>query len=1150
MMWTISEPIESVYLTAEQDGVYIKCRNGSLFDAFEDNGNVLTTLGQWLPLLIPQMLEQGYAEQLGDDIKISYQQFVTLNDEGISAFDDLVPFAPFYIELSTSGSLGREDFKYQIKFFNGLNKISSPVRIGCFISHLEKIYRLDAQTFALIDEVQQFRQLPQEDKASSESLLRFASIRGLAEGVGAQIDQFIKNNKVLIPPTIGIDLVEEPDGRISFSPFIEGVPTENLRRAFFQASDVGDLFVDDGRGGRVRLIFNKEQQEALQRMTKVRHLGGQSKTKVLRNPEAVFDGVAGTIDLESGNFGPRVKGIGSFPFVSQPVIQRSNTGIFDDFDSSEPKTLGKVNAGIICKYTDGTEEHVFFDSKDELLQFNQQVQTAYSCGKGEVNLGKRSIVVDQDFSKGLADIVIRVTKPSSEHNEPGEGDANKKYLLIYENDEKLEYEEKWSLEKIDLSCLTLPVALKADIALKPHQEDGLRWLQQNYLLEGKNGCLLADDMGLGKTLQILAFAAWLIERGELVPEGNTNPDAAPWKPILVVAPVMLLENETWINDIIKFFKNDGAVFSPWYVLHGQRLKNMRVCDAVGQEVTAQRPLLDLNKLRQNRIIFTNYETIVNYQFSFASMKSDWSLVVTDEAQAQKTQKTKISHALKSLAPRFRIACTGTPVETRLLDVWNIMDYLQPGDILGSASAFTKTYEQPLADNHEKMTEILDLLRKQLHYGRPTSFILRREKSQALKGLPKKIEYKITCDLSPLQREYHIDYMRRAKQGDHPFALIQGLMKLYQHPALIPKLDPFAVDDFATLKEQCPKLVEFLKIINTVKLNGEKALIFTRSIDMQQLLSASIYKAFGQRVDIVNGAANRHETATSSGTRKSMIARFQSDKKLNAIILSPEVAGIGLTLIEANHVLHYGRWWNPAKEAQATDRAYRIGQERDVNVYQFIAQDPAREFKSFDEKLDALIDKRRQMAADFLAPMPGEQELQGELYRDIFGESTPDEGGGKPITLDDVRGLTCDRFESLIALLEQKDGIKVIVTPKSGDMGIDVVSLGGRQARLIQCKHKRYEGELDCAVISEVINAFDTYRSRFFSGTQYNLKPVLATNGRITSVVAGLCRQHEIEVINGAALSSLLDNRHCTHADIEFMEVTRLPSMRQFAELIL
>ncbi|MEI6208715.1 MAG: SNF2-related protein [Desulfuromonadales bacterium] len=1155
MALTIAEPIESVFLIAEQDGVYIRSNKGNLESVLEAGGKQLTPLGQCLPLLIPQMLELGYAEQEPGCIRIAYEQFVSLGNEGINAFDDLAPFAPFYIELSTSGTLGRDDFKYHVKYFNGLNQISAPDRTGCFVTHLDKIYQLDTQTFFLIEKIQQFRQLPAETRDSSESLLHFAAIRGLAEGVGAQIDRFITDNKVLIAPTLGIDLVEK-DGRVSFAPYIEGVAAENLRRVFFQTSDVEDLFVDDGTGGRIRLIFSPEQQEALRRMTKVRHLGGEAKTKVLRNPTSVFEGVASVVDLEIGDFGPRVRGIGSFPFVSQPVIQRSDTGIFDDpdFSGSGGTGKGKLNAGVICKYTDGQEDQVFFKSKDELIKFNQQVQNAHSNGLGVVNLGDRSIVVDKDFAAGVSNLVKRVTLPSSQRNESEQDESDKKYLLIYENDgrndEKPEYEERWISDKVDKSCLTLPEQLRPDIALKPHQEDGLRWLQMNYLMEGKNGCLLADDMGLGKTLQILAFSAWLIERGDLTPSGSLNPDAAPWKPILVVTPVMLLENDTWIQDIEKFFKNAGAVFAPWCVLHGKELKDMRVPGLTGQEVVTQRPLLDLDRLRQYRIIFTNYETIVNYQFSFASMKSDWSLVVTDEAQAQKTPKTKISHALKSLAPRFRIACTGTPVETRLLDVWNIMDYLQPGEILGTASNFTKTYEQPIVDNQEGMEETLDLLRERLHYGRDTAFILRREKSETLEGLPKKIEHKITCDLSPLQREYHIDYMNRARQGsEHPFALIQGLMKLYQHPSLIPTLNPDVLDDCNAMKEQCPKLLELLNTLVNIRNKGEKALIFTRSLDMQQLLSRSIYDAIGQRVDIVNGAANRKETATSSTTRKAMINRFKTDKKLSAIILSPEVAGIGLTLVEANHVMHYGRWWNPAKESQATDRAYRIGQERDVHVYQYIATDPKGEFKSFDEKLDALIDRRRKMADDFLAPMPGEQVLQEELYKDLIAESSPREGGRKPVRIDDVRVLTWERFESLIAVTEQQENAKVIVTPSSGDMGIDVVTIMGKQVRLIQCKHRRYEEELGQEVVSEMLNAFDTYRSRFFFGTDFTLKPVLATNGRIPRTLSETCKQKGIDIISGTKLSKLLEEKTCTLADIEFMEATRVMSMSHFAEKV-
>ena len=1153
MIWTLTEPIESVTVTAEKDGVWIRSNSGSLASAFEDRGKVKTPLGHWLPLLVPQLLEQGFAEEDKYGIRIPYDQFVALDSAGITSFENLAPFAPFYIELSSSGSLGRSDFAYKVKYFSGLIQIASPERIGCFVKYLDKTYRLDLQTFSLIDQIQQFRGLSQLEKASQESLLRFSQIRGLAEGVGAQIDHFIRSNKVLIPPAIGIDLIEEEGGRISFAPIIEGVPPENLRKAFLQSPDIEDLFVDDGSGGRIRLIFTKEQQEALRRMTKVRHLGGQEKTKVLRNPAAVFDGVASVVDMEIGDFGPRVKGIGSFPFISQPVIQRSNTGIFDDpdFPCEMGQQRGKVNAGIICKYSDGSEEQVFFKTKDELIKFNHQVQSAHRAGEGLVNLDGRSIVIDWDFAKGVEEVVKRLTTSSAQRKDVGQDDSGKRYLLIYENDEKIEYEEPWTIEKIDQSLLNLPASLRDDISLKPHQLEGLRWLQINYLLEGKSGCLLADDMGLGKTLQILAFAAWLIENGKLTPVGSTNPDAAPWKPILVVAPIMLLENETWIGDIVRFFKNEGAIFSPWYVLHGQGLKNMRVPGKTGQEVASQCPLLDLDRLRKHRIIFTNYESIVNYQFSFASMKSDWSLVVTDEAQAHKTPKTKISHALKSLSPGFRLACTGTPVETRLLDVWNIIDYIQPGEmILGSSSSFTKIYEQPLADDPEGMSIVLDSLRRQLHYGRPTSFILRREKSKELVGLPEKTEHKIICDLSPIQREYHIDYLSRAHQGsDHPFALIQGLMRLYQHPALIPKYDPSAIADFKMMIEVCPKLDELLKLLDTVCRAGEKALIFTRCLDMQQMLATAIYEAFGQRVDIVNGAASRKETATSANTRKAMIHRFRTDNKLTPIILSPEVAGIGLTLVEANNVMHYGRWWNPAKESQATDRAYRIGQERPVKVYQFIAKDPMGEFKSFDEKLDILIERRRQMAADFLAPMPSEQDMHSELFKDLFGEVSPNSGGCKPLSMQDVRILPWDRFESLIAVLEQDKGVRAVVTPQSCDFGIDVVSLSSRTARLIQCKHRKNEDELELDVVNEVLNAFDTYRSRFFAGTGYNLKPVLATNGRITPTLADMCRQKDIEMIDGPRLSSLLGNKSFTHVDVEFMEATRLASMNQLADIL-
>ncbi len=1154
MTWVIAEPLKSVYVLAEPDGVYIRSNEYDLTSDHLKLCEPITPCGQLLPSLIPQLLEQGYAEPIGKAIRLPYQQFVSLHDDGISAFDELVPWAPFYIELSTAGTLSRADFKYQIKYFLGIKQIS-PVRLGCFVKHLDTIFRLDRQTYSLIDQINQYRKLSPELKASHESLIHFAAIRGLADGIGTQIDQFIKNNKVLIPPAIGIDLIEEENGRISFAPYVDGVPSKDLRHVFLNTEDVTNLHIDDGHGGRIRLVFSPEQQEALCRMAKVRHLGGQEKIKVLRNPQALFDGVAGAVDLEIGNFGPRVKGIGRFPFMVQPVIQRTNIGIFEDHEihaNLKGKKNTCLNAGISCRYQDGTEETVFFQSRDELVQFNQQVQHAFNSGDGHVQLGDRSLFIDHDFADGVHKLVKRLT--SSVHPTSPD-DSDRKYLLIYENADKLEYKEEWekALGQIDHSKLCLPHALKSEAPLKQHQVEGLKWLQENYLLNlrGRKGCLLADDMGLGKTLQVLAFIAWLIEQGEPSHEGNANSEAAPWNPILIIMPVMLLENEIWIQDMKKFFKNDGAIFSPWYVLHGKNLKNMRVPGFNGQEVTVQRPLLDLSKLHQYRLILTNYETIVNYQFSFASMKSDWTLVVTDEAQAQKTPKTKISHALKSLSPRFRIACTGTPVETRLLDVWNILDYIQPGELIGSAAEFTKNYEQPLNDKPELLEKILEDLRLQLDFGKRTAFILRREKTQALKGLPQKHEYKIPCLLSPQQRELHVEYITRAREGgegNHPFTLIQGLMNLYQHPSLIPRYEPFERGGFNTVMEGCPKLSKLIDILGEIKGKGEKALIFTRSRDMQQLLATSIFESFRQRVDIINGAANRHETTTSSNTRKAMISRIRTDSNLNFIILSPEVAGIGLTLTEANHVIHYGRWWNPAKESQATDRTYRIGQERDVHVYYLIAKDPQGQFKSFDEKLDALIDRRRQMAMDFLAPMPGEQDLQNELYHEVFEDAVPSGCPRKSIGVDDVRTLPWDRFEALIAVLEQKKGHRVFLTPLN-DMGMDVISIQGNQIRLIQCKHKRYGDELDLEVVAEVINACDTYRAQMLCPTQHHLRPVLATNGRLSSAMLALCRENDIEVITEINISELLKEYSCTIPDVEFMEASRATSLNQVREVM-
>ena len=1107
-------------------------------------------LGHFIPALIPQLLELGLAVIEENNIRIYYDDFVNFEDQGIDAFDSIVPWAPFLIDLRSSGIPGRQNFIYELRFFWGRQQVYLE-RLGCFVKRNQKIMRLDRQCYALVEAIDKFNELPPDEKELPDAFIRFAEIKGLSEGLGASIDSLIHNLRIIVTPAIGLDFIVENDKRISFVPKIdiEGIPQESIHKVFLQSSDPTDLGLQVPDGKWVKIVFNDEQKEVLRRMQKVRKFGGKDRADVLRNPQKVFEGVAGAIDIDQQIFGDRVKGIGDFPFISQPYVQYANTGIFDDpdIDTEKGGRAKSLNLGVKCIYPDGREENIIFKSRNELLSFQNTIRAALQKGEGTVELNGKIFVADRELANGIDAIVERVTKKPKDREQPEK--SQRLYLLIYENEEAREYVENREAASIPEEALTLPESLIDVSVLKKHQIDGVRWLQRNYLLR-RGGCLLADDMGLGKTLQVLTFIAWLIEKGDISQE-RSRMEEAPWNPVLIIAPVMLLENETWIGDMKNFFKNEGAIFTPFITLHGDKLKSYRKAGSAGAETNIGEAVLDIEKLREYRVILTNYETVVNYQFSFAMMKSGWSVVVTDEAQEYKTPSTKISHALKSLSPTFRIACTGTPVETRLIDIWNIFDFLQPGSLLHSAREFNDEFVKPF-ENHPK--ESLNSLRKRLHFGEKSAYLLRREKKNELEGLPDKQEYKIPCDLSSEQRDMHIDLIKRGRiggEGNHPLSLIQRLMHLYQHPALIIQDESFSQGMINEAFERCPKLEKLIDVLRSIKTNKEKALVFTRSLKMQEFLATAIHETLGINAGIVNGATPRKgSTRTSINTRKEVIQRFKESKGFNVIILSPDVAGIGLTLVEANHVIHYGRWWNPAKESQATDRVYRIGQSKEVHVYYLIARDPQNKFKTFDEKLDALIERRRQMAADFLLPMPLEEEMARELYGNISGEEIHQQTE-RTISPDDVRKLTWDRFEALVALLEEKQGRKAILTPRSGDLGIDVISVEGQKLRLIQCKHTLWDSHIEADVIAETINGFDNYRCSLLRNivARYTMIPVLTTNGRCSRSALQHAATNDIQIISDHNFLQLINNHTCTFAEIESIESRRLTSILEVKKMI-
>jgi SNF2 family DNA or RNA helicase len=445
-------------------------------------------------------------------------------------------------------------------------------------------------------------------------------------------------------------------------------------------------------------------------------------------------------------------------------------------------------------------------------------------------------------------------------------------------------------------------------------------------------------MGLGKTLQVASFLALRLAIGEE-------------RPALIVVPTVLLE--TWQEELDRFFIED--TFAPIVVLHGPGLRRFR----------ADGHALDVDTLARARLVITNYETLAAHQLSL--LKIDFSTAVFDEAQALKNETTLRSRAAQGLKRRFAVALTGTPVENRLSDLWAIFEAIeQRADTrsFGSRSDFESEYEQRGAAGTAAV-------RARLRFPSPTSSVLRREKSEALRDLPPKDFHEVRIPMTRFQYELERVIARELRVLG-PFSTLDRLRKLYQHPRLLDQ-GPRVRLGAAQAIEESPKMMAALAILRDIASRGEKALVFTQWVQMQDLLVQLFTAKLGLRqVGIINGAPENRSAA------QKIIARFSATPGFDVLVLSPLAAGIGLTITAANHVLHYGRWWNPAKEDQATDRAYRIGQTLPVHVYHLLLHHPGSPDRGFDIRLHELVERKRRVARDFLAPIDVEGEPAAEL----------------------------------------------------------------------------------------------------------------------------------------------------------------------------
>ena len=1111
---------QEISLRAEGDGLWMRYTghdpNVCLWKGtvWGESRNESSARRTWRTV-VDQLLEQQLIVPNGSDFRIQYDAIAIIEDQGLELFSGLASWAPFTLHIGAHRFFGAPDFQYRYRFLSGVAPII-PLRLGCFLFVGESIYRVAGPIYQLLCAIDEFNALPPQSKTAAFSLEKFAVIKELIQQSGAEADQFLSSTHVILPSKVKVDVSFDSENRISLYPQFDGVPEESIREAFFRLGDVQRMYeLPSQDGGRKRVVLNEDLMGVLRVMQKVRHVGGESKLQILADPRRAFEGACDLDLLDLSIYGPRVQGIGTFhPKRADPYIGGESRRIFDR--ENEPEI------GLRYEFPDGSSKSVAFSTKSELKEFAETVEQAHVASQAFVSFDNAFIPVTEMLRRSLTHLLDRLDTPNEKKPK---NRADHQYLLIYTNEEAIDHDEGAQPVTGNLAPV-LPHALSPNIEVKPHQRDGIGWLQHLYRnAPSRHGCLLADDMGLGKTLQVLAFVAQRLE--EIQEQG------AECEPILIVCPLMLLP--TWEREMSTRFTHGGKIFRPLLSLHGQTLTSIRRSPQPGSDLALQAPTLDLESIRENRVVLTNYETVRNYQYSLAKIR--WEMVITDEAQEFKDHTTATSNALKSLYPRFRLALTGTPVENRLSDIWNIMDFLQPGILLGSHREFVTKYEKPaMSVPIEQRKAVLDALRERLHYGRSDAYILRREKI-LLKGLPMKHPpHILTCMITPEQRNLYSDCLARFREPDaetHAFKLLDRLVKLSQHPFLLDNTQCLELLPPKNYLEASPKLQTVVATVKAIKAAGEKVLVFTRLRLMQDILKLVFDDALKMNVNIINGSPITGRKYIVED-RDRLIKEFEGVEGFNLLILSPDVAGVGLTITGANHVIHYGRWWNPAREAQATDRVYRIGQTRDVHVYYPIDVDPKGELRTFDERLQALLNQKASDARDFLTPIPSEDAMGADMFDDLR-QSHPPGGNMLPIRgASTIAKLMPHMFEALVAEVFRHDGKQVVLTPQGGDGGVDIVAMDQGGILLIECKHSSARNALSEEAIHHFVNGTAYYYNNMLPrGSLGKLRQsILVTNSKVDRAFRRLAKEQEIALITEDELVNKLEKLCITPLDVE------------------
>lgn len=883
----------------------------------------------YLPLAT--LVDNGYAYASKEGCLLPYENIYLLDEDERILLGVPQPYDKAMRLVGTS-MLNLSDFEYKVEFLTYVpdGELIVCERGGNILVKGRDKYLLNEAQYALLNRVDAFNSTPEEDKTTDYNLRCFAEIKALAEQAGCQLDSYLENENVYAPERIKIEIGRDDEG-FTVEPAVNIEENDKFQTYFDKMRKVQAQYpVQRENGERVRIVLNKEQKENLHYLKEQcgKHKTREEIQKMIEQPTEFFD--PNSFDL-SELYSDRVIEIGVYKPKFYPFIC--------------PYKSCWIAGATVETPQNGTTK-VTINSEEELEKLKREIQSAKENKKGIVEYNNTQL--DIEDAMFLAQIAEKQLKDPSQPAkvESENGNEARNVLIIEENAEELGFAVKErTIEKGDKYTLFTDPFLQEGFSLKDHQKEGVAWLQHLYKSKA-SGCLMADDMGLGKTLQILYFIDWHSRK------------YANHKPYLIVAPISLLEN--WKNEYERFFMQP----------------RMKINMLTSKDVTRKFDKSIVDKMQKMDIILTNYESLRISQLNFCAVEFD--VVALDEAQKIKSPGTLVTNAAKALKCNFKIAMTGTPVENSLLDLWCIMDFCVPG-LLGNAKAFAAQYQNPLKKEDSDIVALGNEVHDKLGV-----YFMRRLKKDAAKDLPDKIELKEKVLMPPVQKETYASVVNDYTSGIQPNMLvtIMHLREVSEHPYLY---------DSTLLNHETDEIVETsarlqatIKFLDEIKKKGEKVIIFVERKETQKMLQKLCLERYGIITKIINGDTPSivKRNMPNKQSRQSSIDEFQAVDGFNVIIMSPVAAGMGLNVTAANHVIHYSRHWNPAKENQATDRAYRIGQTKDVFVYYPMAV--RADIKSFDETLDDLLSRKTSLATSTIFPTERVEVKQEELGQMLFG----------------------------------------------------------------------------------------------------------------------------------------------------------------------